>query len=85
MEINVVEMAVFDVRGQEVQAPAMAIADFLDILIEDARRLGADDILGDLDRMLAACGTVENLSSPTADTPGRPACRRVRCRTCRSV
>ncbi|RDV04958.1 adenylate/guanylate cyclase domain-containing protein [Undibacter mobilis] len=39
---------------QEVQAPAMAIADFLDILIEDARRLGADAVLGDLERMQGA-------------------------------
>lgn len=39
---------------QEVQAPALAIADFLDILVEDARRLGADDLLGDLDRMQSA-------------------------------
>ena len=39
---------------QEVQAPAMAIADFLDILIEDARELGADDMLDDLDRMQSA-------------------------------
>jgi len=39
---------------QEVQAPAMAIADFLDILVEDARRLDAEDMLGDLDRMQSA-------------------------------
>ncbi|MFA6267176.1 MAG: response regulator, partial [Pseudolabrys sp.] len=39
---------------QEVQAPALAIADFLDILVEDARRLGVDGILSDLDRMQSA-------------------------------
>ena len=39
---------------QEVQAPAMAIADFLDILIEDARSLRAVDMLDDLERMQGA-------------------------------
>ncbi|MBS0245574.1 MAG: response regulator [Proteobacteria bacterium] len=39
---------------QEIQAPALAIGDFLDILSEDARRLGRDDILNDLDRMQSA-------------------------------
>ena len=39
---------------QEVQAPAMAIADFLDILVEDARGLAAADVLGDLERMQGA-------------------------------
>jgi adenylate cyclase len=39
---------------QEVQAPATAITEFLDILIEDARRLRLDALLPDLDRMLSA-------------------------------
>ncbi|HWK95138.1 MAG TPA: adenylate/guanylate cyclase domain-containing protein [Pseudolabrys sp.] len=39
---------------QEVQAPAMAISDFLDILVEDARRLDATDLFDDLDRMQSA-------------------------------
>jgi len=41
---------------QEIQAPALAIGDFLDILTEDARRLGFDDALSDLDRMQSAAG-----------------------------
>jgi len=41
---------------QEVQAPASAIADFLDILIEDARRLQIDGMLADLERMRTASG-----------------------------
>jgi adenylate cyclase len=39
---------------QEVQAPAAAITDFLDIIIEDARRLQLDHLLTDLDRMRTA-------------------------------
>jgi adenylate cyclase len=39
---------------QEVQAPAAAITDFLDIIIEDARRLQLVHLLADLDRMRTA-------------------------------
>jgi len=39
---------------QEVQAPADAITNFLDIVIEDARRLKLDHLLSDIDRMRAA-------------------------------
>ena len=39
---------------QEVRAPAAAISDFLDIIIEDARGLQFDHVLADLDRMRSA-------------------------------
>jgi adenylate cyclase len=39
---------------QEVQAPAVAVTEFLDMIIEDARRLKLDELLADLDRMRAA-------------------------------
>jgi len=39
---------------QEVRAPAAAISDFLDIIIEDARGLQLDHVLADLDRMRSA-------------------------------
>jgi adenylate cyclase len=39
---------------QEVQAPAAAVSDFLDIIIEDARGLKLDHVLADLDRMRSA-------------------------------
>jgi class 3 adenylate cyclase len=39
---------------QEVQAPATAITEFLEIIIEEARRLGLDSLLPDLDRMRSA-------------------------------
>jgi len=39
---------------QEVQAPANAITDFLDIIIEDARRLEMAYLIADLDRMRTA-------------------------------
>jgi adenylate cyclase len=39
---------------QEVQAPANAVTDFLDIIIEDARRLEMDHLISDLDRMRTA-------------------------------
>ena len=39
---------------QQVQAPATAVTDFLDIIIEDARRLKLEPVLSDLDRMHSA-------------------------------
>src|SRR5262249_35597958 len=39
---------------QEVQAPAAAVSDFLDIIIEDARSLKLDHVLADLERMRCA-------------------------------
>ena len=36
---------------QELQAPATAITDFLDIIVEDARKLGLEHVLADLERM----------------------------------
>ena len=39
---------------QEVQAPAVAIAEFLNIIIEDARRLQLNELLPDLNRMRSA-------------------------------
>jgi adenylate cyclase len=39
---------------QEVQAPAVAITEFLDIIIEDARRLELNELLPDLNRMHSA-------------------------------
>ncbi len=39
---------------QEVQAPAIAVTEFLDIIIDDARELKLDPMLADLDRMRVA-------------------------------
>ena len=39
---------------QEVQAPASAVTEFLDMIIEDARRLQLNEPLADLDRMRGA-------------------------------
>jgi adenylate cyclase len=39
---------------QEVQAPAVAITEFLNIIIEDARRLQLNELLPDLNRMRSA-------------------------------
>ena len=39
---------------QEVQAPATAVTDFLDMIIEDARSAQAEDLLADLNRMRSA-------------------------------
>jgi adenylate cyclase len=39
---------------QELQAPANAVTDFLDIIIEDARSNGQDHLLSDLERMRTA-------------------------------
>lgn len=39
---------------QEVRAPAAAVTDFIDIIIEDARRLEMDHLISDLDRMRTA-------------------------------
>jgi class 3 adenylate cyclase/CheY-like chemotaxis protein len=39
---------------QQIQAPATAVTDFLDIIIADARRLQLSEVMSDLDRMHAA-------------------------------
>jgi len=39
---------------QEVQAPATAITDFLDMIIEDARGSQSESLLADLNRMRSA-------------------------------
>jgi adenylate cyclase len=39
---------------QQVQAPATAVADFLEIIVEDARRLRLAPVMADLDRMHSA-------------------------------
>ena len=39
---------------QEVQAPATAVTEFLDMIIEDARRLQLEPLLPDLNRMRSA-------------------------------
>ena len=39
---------------QEVQAPASAVTDFLDMIIEDARAAHSEEILADLGRMRSA-------------------------------
>ena len=39
---------------QEVQAPASAVTDFLDMVIEDARGSQSESLLADLDRMRGA-------------------------------
>ena len=56
---------------QEVQAPATAVPDFLDIIIEDARSSQAESMLADLNRMRGASvqlntfvkGLIEDLSA----------------------
>jgi class 3 adenylate cyclase/CheY-like chemotaxis protein len=45
---------------QEVQAPATAIADFLAIVVEDARRLQLDALMSDLDRMQSAAARLNS-------------------------
>jgi class 3 adenylate cyclase len=60
---------------QEVQAPTKAIAAFLDIVIEDARRLKLDHLLSDLDRMRGASmrlnAFIDSLTHGISST-GRP-------------
>ena len=53
---------------QEVQAPAAAVSDFLDIIIEDARSLKLDHVLADLERMRSASMQLTTfVKSVTAD------------------
>lgn len=52
---------------QEIQAPALAIGDFLDILSEDTRRLGRNDILSDLDRMQSAAAKLNAFVAAVVD------------------
>jgi class 3 adenylate cyclase/CheY-like chemotaxis protein len=60
---------------QEVQAPATAITEFLEIIIEDARRLRLDALLPDLDRMRSASAQLNAFVSSiikgsSSDAPG---------------
>jgi adenylate cyclase len=59
---------------QEVQAPAVAISEFLNIIIEDARRLQLNELLPDLNRMCGASvqlnGFVTSLIQDSSDRQG---------------
>jgi class 3 adenylate cyclase/CheY-like chemotaxis protein len=60
---------------QEVQAPATAITEFLEIIIEDTRRLRLDALLPDLDRMRSASVQLSGFISSvikdsSSDSPG---------------
>ena len=58
---------------QEVQAPAAAISDFLDIIIEDARGFNLDHVLADLDRMRSASIQLTTfVKSVTAESSSEP-------------
>src|SRR5262252_2170665 len=48
---------------QQLSAPVVTMRGFLDIIIEDARRLGLDGAIPDLDRMRTACAELSALSS----------------------
>ena len=55
---------------QELQAPATAVADFLDIIIEDARTTGLNQVLSDLDRMHAASLKLNSFVCPSDGMTG---------------
>ncbi len=62
---------------QQIQAPATAIGDFLDIIIADARRLQLAPVLSDLDRMQSASARLNAfVTKLIADFSVRPAAER---------
>ena len=58
---------------QELQAPAIAITDFLDIIIENASGGSRDDLLADLERMRTASVRLNAfVADLVQDTPSIP-------------
>jgi adenylate cyclase len=62
------DQAVAAFLRQEFGSPAAAIVEFIDILIEDARRDGLDAFIPDLDRMRAAAAQLFDLIGRIADS-----------------
>src|SRR5262249_34150825 len=54
---------------QQLSAPVVTMRGFLDIIIEDARRLGFDGAIPDLERMRTACAELSALVSGVIDQP----------------
>jgi adenylate cyclase len=54
---------------QELSAPVVTMRGFLDIIIEDARRLGLDSAISDLERMRTACHDLGTLVGRIIDQP----------------
>src|SRR5215472_2103346 len=54
---------------QQLSAPVVTMRGFLDIIIEDARRLGFDGAIPDLERMRTACAELSALVSSVIDQP----------------
>src|SRR3954470_12793248 len=54
---------------QELSAPVVTMRGFLDIIIEDAKRLGLADAVSDLERMRTACRDLGALVDRVIDQP----------------
>ena len=54
---------------QQLSAPVVTMRGFLDIIIEDGRRLGFDGAIPDLERMRTACAELSALVSSVIDQP----------------
>jgi adenylate cyclase len=54
---------------QQLNAPVVAMRGFIDIIIEDTRRLGLDSALPDLERMRTACTDLAALVGLVIDQP----------------
>src|SRR3954471_14275050 len=54
---------------QELSAPVVTMRGFLDIIIEDAKRLGLADAVSDLERMRTACKDLGALVDRVIDQP----------------
>src|SRR4051794_14053857 len=58
---------------QEFSAPSAAILGFAEILLEDARRQGLDDMVPDLERIRAAGAQLQSLLGELLERATRPA------------
>ncbi len=54
---------------QELNAPIVAMTEFLDVIIQDARRFHLDEAIPDLDRMRTASTDLAALVSRVLDAP----------------
>src|SRR5215471_4326592 len=68
-EADRLERALAAFLRQQLSAPVVTMRGFLDIIIEDGRRLGLDGAIPDLERMRTACAELSALVSSVIDQP----------------
>ncbi|SRR6266566_997657 len=68
-EADRLERALGAFLRQQLSAPVVTMRGFLDIILEDTRRLGLDGAIPDLERMRDACADLAALVGRVIDQP----------------